>query len=121
MYKRYIVEIGTGLDLHGMDVTKAAKKAVKDAVSHSCLCGITEVLGLKNPADHARIILKIASPFPERVDVVEVASVVPFGTVEADVERGGMAVKGLSVPVLGEGDTIVVVNAALTVYVDTDT
>ena len=31
--KRFIVEIGTGVDLHGEDVTKAACRAVKDAIS----------------------------------------------------------------------------------------
>ena len=27
MWKRYLVEFGTGADLHGMDVTEAASKA----------------------------------------------------------------------------------------------
>lgn len=36
--KKFIVEFGMGTDFHGQDVTKAAKKAVKDAVSRSCLC-----------------------------------------------------------------------------------
>ena len=40
MLKRYIVEFGMGADLHGGDVTKAAVKAVKDATSRSCLCGM---------------------------------------------------------------------------------
>ena len=35
--KRFIVEIGTGIDIHGEDATKAACRAVKDAVSRSCL------------------------------------------------------------------------------------
>ncbi len=35
MSKRYIAEFCTGVDLHGGDVTKAAKKAVRDAVSQS--------------------------------------------------------------------------------------
>ena len=38
--KKYIVELGLGSDFHGQDVTKAAKKAAKDAISHSCLCGL---------------------------------------------------------------------------------
>ncbi|MBQ1434455.1 MAG: Lin0512 family protein, partial [Clostridia bacterium] len=33
-WKRFIIEFGTGVDVHGIDVTKAAQKAVKDAVSH---------------------------------------------------------------------------------------
>ena len=42
--KKFIVEFGMGTDFHGQDVTKAAKKAVKDAVSRSCLCGLEDVL-----------------------------------------------------------------------------
>ena len=34
--KRFVVEIGSGVDLHGEDVTKAACRAVKDAISRSC-------------------------------------------------------------------------------------
>ena len=36
--KRFIVELGTGADLHGEDVTEAACRAVKDAISSNCLC-----------------------------------------------------------------------------------
>ena len=118
MYKRFIVELGTGLDLHGMDVTKAGKKAVKDAVSHGCLCGITESLGIQDPASRVKILVQIAAPYPERIDPLEIADAVPFGQVEVNVMHGGMTVQGLAVPALGDGDTIVVVNAALTVYVD---
>lgn len=118
MYKRYIVEFGVGADLHGMDVTKAAKKAVKDAISHSCLSGITEVLGITDPASKMRIELKIAAPFPEKVDADSVAATVPFGQVTTEVVEGGMTVRGLHVDALGEGDQITLVNAALTVYVD---
>ena len=31
--KRFVVELGTGADLHGADMTKAAVRAVKDAIS----------------------------------------------------------------------------------------
>ena len=42
MLQRYIVELGTGADLHGADMTKAARRAVKDAISRSCLCGLVD-------------------------------------------------------------------------------
>ena len=48
---RFIIELGMGADLHGQDVTKAAKKAVEDAISMSCLCGLREVLGIGNLND----------------------------------------------------------------------
>jgi uncharacterized protein (TIGR02058 family) len=46
--KRFIVEIGSGADLHGEDVTKAACRAVKDAISRSCLCGLVEILAIED-------------------------------------------------------------------------
>ena len=50
---RYIIEFGMGTDFHGQDVSKAAAKAVKDAVSRSCLCGLSEVLRLEESGqDH---------------------------------------------------------------------
>jgi uncharacterized protein (TIGR02058 family) len=35
--KRVILEMGTGNDLHGGDYTKAALRAVQDAIHHSSL------------------------------------------------------------------------------------
>ena len=118
MKKRYIVEFGTGVDLHGMDVTKAACKAVKDAVSHGCLCGITEILEVTNPAEKMQVVVKIASPFPEKIDRDAVLKMIPFGTPTIEVEEGGLKVTGLEVKALGEGNQIVMVNAALTVWID---
>lgn len=38
--KRVILELGTGNDLHGGDYTKAALRAVQDALHHSSLAMI---------------------------------------------------------------------------------
>ena len=35
--QRFIIEMGMGNDLHGMDYTKAAKRAIEDAFRHSSL------------------------------------------------------------------------------------
>jgi uncharacterized protein (TIGR02058 family) len=118
MLKRYIVEFGTGVDLHGGDVTKAAKRAVKDAVSHCCLCGIEEIIGVKNFNEGMHLEIKIGSPDPENVDKDEILSVIPFGKAQIEVVEGGLSFGGLFVPSLGEGSTIVMVNAAIMVYVE---
>ncbi len=117
--KRYIVEIGTGADLHGGDVTKAAQRAVKDAVSRSCLCGLIDIFRLDSP-DKMHIEVKIGSTQPERISGGEVLAAVPFGTKTLEIVPGGLAVRGLDLPALGPGDTIVVAVAALTVYIDVD-
>ena len=48
MWKRYLVEFGTGVDLHGMDVMEAARRAVRDAVSQCCMCGLVDLLGISD-------------------------------------------------------------------------
>ena len=115
--KRYVVEFGMGADLHGQDVTKAAKKAVRDAISRSCLCGLFEIVGIKGP-EEMKIKLQIACPFPDSLDVGEVRASVPLGEVELSVEKGGMVTRGLHYGPLGQGDNIVIALASLTVYVD---
>ncbi len=115
--KRYIVEIGTGIDIHGENVTKAACRAVKDAVSRSCLCGLLEILELKNLEDVA-VEIQVASPNPDQVDLEKVMAEVPIGRKSARAVAGGMTTKGLCVPQFApECDQIVVVNAAVTVFV----
>ncbi|MEE8397513.1 MAG: Lin0512 family protein [Desulfobacterales bacterium] len=115
--KRFIIEIGTGIDLHGEDVTEAACRAVKDAISSNCLCGLAEVL---TPDDVSRIEVEIviASPKPDEVDLAQVEAVVPIGDKKVTSVPGGMTVKGLLVPRFGpDKDQIVVANAAVTVFV----
>lgn len=116
MLKRYIVELGMGADLHGGDITKAAIKAIKDASSRSCLCGIEDILGLNPLKMHVNV--KIGCSDPDRIDKDAVMKAIPVGTSEIEVVKGGLGVQGLEVPGFGVGDTIEVVVAALTVSVD---
>jgi uncharacterized protein (TIGR02058 family) len=115
--KRYIVELGMGADLHGGNVTKAAQRAVKDAISRSCLCGLFDIIEIHDP-NQMQIEVKIGCPQPEKINIDEVKRVVPFGSVIVEAVLGGVDVKGLNLPALGAGDTIVVAVAALTVYID---
>lgn len=118
--QRYVVELGVGTDLHGQDVTKAAVKAVRDAISRSSLCGLREVLHMKNLNDMV-VKVNIAAPYPEHVRTEEVLAQIPFGKKEIEVHKGGMEVEGMLVPELGNSaDRILVVNAGVTVYVDLD-
>jgi len=76
--KRFIVELGTGADLHGQDATKAASRAVKDAISRSCLCGLVEVVELRDLND-MRVDVLVAVSMPEQVQA-DVASGDPVRT-----------------------------------------
>lgn len=115
--KRFIVELGVGVDLHGINVTKAACRAVRDAIGRSCLCGLVEILGNTQLQD-VQVDIVIACPFPDRVDLEAVKAEVPIGAKTARAEFGGMQASGLCVKEFGEGcDTIIVANAAVTVSV----
>lgn len=116
-FKRFVVEFGMGADLHGQDVTKAAVRAVKDAISRSCLCGLFDICGMKDPAE-MRVRLTVGCPAPERLDADRVKAAIPFGEVELELASGGLGVQGLHLPALGEGDSIVIAVAAVTVLVD---
>lgn len=116
--KRFIVEIGTGIDIHGENVTKAACRAVKDAVSRSCLCGLLEILELENLAD-VQVDIQVASPNPDQVDLEQVMDEVPIGRKSARAVEGGMTAQGLCVPQFApQCDQIVVANAAVTVFIN---
>ncbi|SMD12165.1 Lin0512 family protein [Sporomusa malonica] len=115
--KRFIVEIGMGADLHGGDVTKAAQRAVKDAMSRSCLCGLFDIAEIRDP-NQMHVEVRLGCPQPEKVQIDKIKEVVPFGSVTVEAVLGGIDVKGLHLPALGDGDTIVVAVAALTVYVE---
>ncbi len=117
--KRFIVEIGTGADLHGEDVTKAACRAVKDAISRSCLCGLVELMGIAD-LQAVQVDIQVACPRPDEVNLEEVKAIVPIGHKTARAVEGGMTARGLCVPHFApDCDRIVVANAAVTVAIET--
>jgi uncharacterized protein (TIGR02058 family) len=117
--KRFIIELGWGFDLHGGDVTKAAKKAIADAMAHSCLAGLAEVLD-DDERERIRIAVKIGCPKPEEVKQDEVLKALSFWKNPKidEVVYGGLSTTGLHVDALGPGDQIVIAVASLTVYIE---
>ena len=109
-YRRVILEMGTGNDLHGGDYTKAAVRAVHDAIHHSSLTMI-RTLGV-DPA-RMRVDVTIGVQRPEAVDRAEVAAALPHGEVSVDVVKGG-----LDVPDELPGDVAVIASAAIAVHLD---
>ena len=77
--KRIILEMGTGNDLYGEDYTKAAVRAVQDALHHSSL-SLFRTLGIDR--NSMNITVTIGVQKPDQIDTAEVAREVPFGTVE---------------------------------------
>jgi uncharacterized protein (TIGR02058 family) len=108
--KRYITEMGMGVDVHGGDYTKAARRAVSDALRHSSL---NFFKALDKSPDDMRITVKIAAGDPSAIDAAAVASEFPYGTVTVEPVAGG-----LDVPSDTGSDLMVIVNAAVLVCFD---
>ncbi|NIC06280.1 Lin0512 family protein [Billgrantia bachuensis] len=87
--QRIILEMGTGNDLYGEDYTKAACRAVQDALHHSSLV-LFKSLGI----DHRemRVQVTIGVQQPERVDVDVVTAELPRGRAEVNIVHGGLNV-----------------------------
>jgi uncharacterized protein (TIGR02058 family) len=110
--------LDTGDDLPGQDATKAACRAVKDAISRSCLCGLMEIVELRDLND-MQVDVPVAVPTPEQVQAEAMLSVIPFGRKELRVMQGSLRAPGLYQPELGDGSLdVLVANAAVTVWVD---
>lgn len=107
---RIILEMGSGNDLHGMDYTKAAIRAVEDALHHSSIVLFSST-GLDR--EQMRIEVTIGVQDPDAVDVDRVAAVLPFGSVVVKTEIGG-----LDVPDPQRNNHIVIAQAAIAVRYD---
>ena len=108
--KRAILEMGSGNDLHGGDYTKAAIRAVEDAIHHSSLTFI-RTLGIDARAMQVEVTIGVQRP--ERVDAERVKAALPHGTVTVKVVKGG-----LDVPDEEAGDTAVIASAAVAVRIE---
>ena len=108
--KRAILEMGSGNDLHGGDYTKAAIRAVEDAIHHSSLTFIGS-LGVE--AKTMQVEVTIGVQRPERVDADRVKAALPHGTVTVHVVKGG-----LDVPAEDGHDTAIIASAAVAVRVE---
>lgn len=108
--KRILLEIGTGNDLHGGDYTKAAVRAVEDAVHHSSLV-LLRTLNIDPGTMLVDVIVGVQRP--EKVNSEAVKSVLPHGRVTVNAVNGG-----LDIPNEGPGDVTVIASAAITVHLD---
>ncbi len=104
--QRIIIEMGMGNDLHGMDYTKAAGRAIEDALRHSSL-PLFGVLGLAH--DAMRVQVTVAVQEPEKVDTDALIGGLPRGRAEVRAVFGGLNVAA--------GDeTIVVAQASVEAF-----
>ena len=83
---RIILETGIGTDLYGFDYTKAAIRAINDAIRHSSLTLFTE-LGL----DHKKMTVKVTIGVqdPDALDTNRIAAELPRGNAQVTATKGG--------------------------------
>lgn len=104
--KRMAIEIGMGTDIRGADYTKAAVRALRDALWHNSLNVATAV---GKDTDSMQVEVLIGVPKPERVDKAEVLKVLPHGTGTVTVYEGGLEIVNDE----GAGSTVIAQAAAI--------
>lgn len=104
--KRMVLQIGMGTDIRGAEPTKAAVRALRDALWHNSL---TVAAALGQPADAMRVEVTIGVPHPEAVDHAAVLAVLPHGTGTLNVVEGGLEIADES----GAGSTLIAHAAAV--------
>ncbi|MBX9942894.1 MAG: Lin0512 family protein [Reyranella sp.] len=109
--KRVILELGTGNDLHGGDYTKAALRAVQDALHHSSLAMIRTLR--INPKTDMFVDVTIGVQQPDKVDVGQVRTSLPHGIVTVKVVKGGLDVADPD-----NNDPAVIASAAIAVRLE---
>ena len=108
--KRVVIEMGMGTDIRGKDYTKAACRALKDALWHNSL-GIADIMGVD--VDSMWVDVRIGIPQPEEVNVEEVLSILPHGTGQISCIKGGLEIENTD-----RNDATIIANAAAIVYLD---
>ncbi|RJS89076.1 hypothetical protein DRO56_00595 [Candidatus Bathyarchaeota archaeon] len=122
-YKRYLLEVGAGIDLHGEDDTKAAQRAVRNAINWQSMVGLSQLFKFeswKELSDALLVDVTIATPHPEKVDKEKVLSVLPIGKKQITVVKGGLRFPTPETSELSRTHGVVVAVAAIVVLIDLD-
>jgi uncharacterized protein (TIGR02058 family) len=88
--KRMVLEIGMGTDIRGSEPTKAAVRALRDALWHNSL-SIATAMG--QPLEAMHVAVRIGVPRPAEVDKAAVLAVLPYGKGTIEVVEGGLEIR----------------------------
>jgi len=108
---RVILELGSANDLHGRDYTKAALRAVQDALHHSSLSFVRS-LNIDRATLDVEVTIGVQEP--EQVDLEKVKSSLPMGNVTVRAVKGGLDVADPEA-----NDAAVIASAAIAVRIAT--
>ena len=111
--QRFIIEMGMGNDLHGADYTKAAKRAIEDAIRHSSI-PLFPALGVDHTEMEVRVTVGVQAP--DEVDIEALKAGLPRGTVSVQAVVGGLNITNPD-----NGEVTVIATAAVEAFLDPDT
>lgn len=106
--QRFIIEMGMGNDQYGMDYTKAAARAIEDAIRHSAI-PLFEATDLSH--DQMRVQVTIGVQDPAQVDCDALAEKLPRGRATVAAVHGGLNVTNPDT-----GKTLVIASAAVEAF-----
>ncbi|MDG1281316.1 MAG: Lin0512 family protein [Pseudorhodobacter sp.] len=106
--QRFIIEMGMGNDQYGQDYTKAAARAIEDAIRHSAI-PMFEAVGLSHDQMEVRVTIGVQEP--KAVDCAALAAKLPRGRAVVTAVHGGLNVTNPD-----NGNVIVIASAAVEAY-----
>ncbi|XP_059669871.1 uncharacterized protein LOC132315323 [Cornus florida] len=112
------VEMGVGYDQHGQDITAAAMRACRDAISSNSIPAFRRgsIPGVSFDQMKLQIKLGVPQPLQQSLDTEKVKSIFPYGKiVNFEVVDGGLICSsGVHVEEMGDkNDDCYIVNAAV--------
>ena len=108
MDQRFIIEMGMGNDQYGQDYTKAAARAIEDAIRHSAL-PLFEATGISH--DDMRVQVTVGVQQPDEVDCEALAEKLPRGKATVKAVFGGLNVENPDT-----GKVLVIASAAVEAF-----
>jgi uncharacterized protein (TIGR02058 family) len=108
-----LIELGMGVDLQGQDSTKAATRAVRDAIGRNYLPALRDLLAERRGRMAVLVRLGVPATAP-RPDLEQVRASLPHGEITVEILEGGLLVPDGR----GEGNLLCVVNAAVEVAIE---
>lgn len=116
--KLLFVEMGVGYDQHGQDVTAAAMRACRDAISSNSIPAFRRgsIPGVSFEQMKLRIKLGVPHSLQQSLDIERVKTVFPYGKIQdVEVVDGGLICSsGVLVEEMGDKtDECFIVNAAV--------
>ncbi|SEO05945.1 conserved hypothetical protein [Pseudorhodobacter antarcticus] len=106
--QRFIIEMGMGNDQYGMDYTKAAARAIEDAIRHSAI-PMFETLGISHDQMQVRVTIGVQDP--DAIDCAALVATLPRGHATVTATIGGLNVTNPNT-----GNTLVIATAAVEAF-----